>query len=226
MHSGWIIFGVIALVSWLVSMQLKNKFKQFSAIPVNYGLTGKQVAEKMLADNGIYDVKVQSVEGSLTDHYNPLQKTVNLSREVYFSNSVAAAAVAAHECGHAVQHARAYAWLTMRSSLVPAVNFASKWMQWLLLAGILMLNTFPHLLLVGIILFAITTLFSFITLPVEINASQRALAWLTNAGITSYSTFPQAKSALKWAAYTYVVAALASLGTLVYYLMIFLGRRD
>ena len=226
MHSGWIIFGVIALVSWLVSMQLKNKFKQFSAIPVNYGLTGKQVAEKMLADNGIYDVKVQSVEGSLTDHYNPLQKTVNLSREVYFSNSVAAAAVAAHECGHAVQHARAYAWLTMRSSLVPAVNFASKWMQWLLLAGILMLNTFPHLLLVGIILFAITTLFSFITLPVEINASQRALAWLTNAGITTYSTFPQAKSALKWAAYTYVVAALASLGTLVYYLMIFLGRRD
>jgi Zn-dependent membrane protease YugP len=226
MYSGWIIFGVIALMSWLVSMQLKSKFKQFSAIPVNYGYTGKQVAEKMLADNGIYDVKVQSVEGSLTDHYNPLQKTVNLSRDVYYSNSVAAAAVAAHECGHAVQHARAYAWLNMRSSLVPAVSFASKWMQWLLLAGILMLNTFPQLLLVGIILFGITTLFSFITLPVEINASQRALAWLTNAGITSYSTFPQAKSALKWAAYTYVVAALASLGTLVYYLMIFLGRRD
>ena len=226
MHSGWIIFGVIALVSWLVSMQLKSKFKQFSAIPVNYSFTGKKVAEKMLADNGIYDVKVVSVEGSLTDHYNPLQKTVNLSRDVYFSNSVAAAAVAAHECGHAVQHARAYAWLTLRSSLVPAVSFSSKWMQWILLAGILTLNTFPHLLLVGIILFAVTTLFSFITLPVEINASQRALAWLSNAGITSYSTFPQAKSALKWAAYTYVVAALASLGTLVYYLMIFLGRRD
>jgi len=226
MYSGWIIFGVIALVSWLVSMQLKSKFKQFSAIPVNYGFTGRQVAEKMLADNDIYDVNVQSVEGSLTDHYNPLQKTVNLSREVYFGNSVAAAAVAAHECGHAVQHSRAYAWLTMRSSLVPAVNFASKWMQWLLLAGILMLNTFPQLLLVGIILFAVTTLFSFITLPVEINASKRALAWLSKAGITTYSTFPQAKSALKWAAYTYVVAALASLGTLVYYLMIFLGRRD
>ena len=226
MNSGLIIFGVIALVSWLVSMQLKSKFKQFSEIPVNYGFTGKEVAEKMLADNGIYDVKVQSVEGELTDHYNPLQKTVNLSRAVYLSNSVAAAAVAAHECGHAVQHARAYAWLTMRSSLVPAVSFASKWMQWILLAGILMLNTFPQLLLVGIILFAITTLFSFITLPVEINASQRALAWLTNAGITNYASFPKAKSALKWAACTYVVAALASLGTLVYYLMIFLGRRD
>ena len=224
--NGWIIFGVIALVSWLVSMQLKSKFKEFSAIPVNYGFTGRDVAQKMLADNGIYDVKVQSVEGSLTDHYNPLNKTVNLSREVYNSNSVAAAAVAAHECGHAVQHARAYVWLTMRSSLVPAVSFASKWMQWLLLAGIIMLNTFPQLLLAGIVLFAITTLFSFITLPVEINASQRALSWLTTAGITSYSTFPKAKSALKWAAYTYVVAALASLGTLVYYLMIFMGRRD
>jgi len=226
MNGGLIIFGVIALVSWLVSMQLKSKFKQFSEIPVNYGFTGKDVAEKMLADNGIYDVKVQSVEGELTDHYNPLQKTVNLSRAVYSSNNVAAAAVAAHECGHAVQHARAYVWLTMRSSLVPAVSFASRWMQWVLLAGILMLNSFPQLLLVGIILFAITTLFSFITLPVEINASQRALAWLTNAGLTSYATFPKAKSALKWAAYTYVVAALASLGTLVYYLMIFLGRRD
>jgi Zn-dependent membrane protease YugP len=222
----WIIFGVFALLSWLISMQLRSIFKKYSEIPVNYGFTGKDVAEKMLADHGIADVKVQSVEGELTDHYNPLKKTVNLSRDVYYSNSVAAAAVAAHECGHAVQHARAYAWLTMRSSLVPAVSFASKWMQWVLLAGILTINTFPQLLLAGIVLFAITTLFSFITLPVEINASGRALAWLTNAGITSYETYPKAKSALKWAAYTYVVAALASLGTLVYYLMIFLGRRD
>ena len=224
--NGWIIFGVFALLSWLISMQLKSKFKQYSQIPVNYGFTGKEVAEKMLADHGIYDVKVQSVDGELTDHYNPLQKTVNLSRSVYSSNSVAAAAVAAHECGHAVQHAQAYAWLTMRSSLVPAVNFASKWVQWVLLAGIVLLQSFPQLLLIGIVLFAMTTLFSFITLPVEINASTRALAWLTNAGITSYSTFPKAKSALKWAAYTYVVAALGSLGALVYYIMIFLGSRD
>jgi Zn-dependent membrane protease YugP len=171
-------------------------------------------------------VKVQSVEGELTDHYNPLNKTVNLSRAVYFSNSVAAAAVAAHECGHAVQHAGAYAWLTMRSSLVPVVSLASRWVQWVLLAGIILLNTFPQLLLIVIILFGITTLFSIITLPVEINASQRALAWLTHAGITTYSTYPKAQSALKWAAYTYVVAALSSLATLVYYLMIYLGRRD
>ena len=222
----WIIFGVFALLSWLISMQLRNRFKKYSEISINYGLTGKEIAEKMLADNGIYDVKVQSVEGELTDHYNPLQKTVNLSRAVFLGSNVAAAAIAAHECGHAVQHAKAYTWLTMRSSLVPAVSFASRWVQWVLLAGIFMLNTFPQLLLIGIILFATTTLFSFITLPVEINASQRALAWLTNAGITSYNTLPKAQSALKWAAYTYVVAALSSLATLVYYLFIFLGRRD
>ena len=222
----WIIFGFFALLSWLISMQLKSRFKKFSSIPVNYGLTGKDVAEKMLKESGIYDVQVKSVEGELTDHYNPANKTVNLSREVYYSNSVAAAAVAAHECGHAVQHAKAYSWLTMRSSLVPMVSFASKWMQWVLLGGIILINSFPSLLLFGIILFAITTLFSFITLPVEIDASQRALAWLSNAGITSYSTYPKAKSALKWAAYTYVVAALSSLATLVYYLMIYLGRRD
>ena len=222
----WIIFGVFALLSWLVSLQLRSKFKKFSEIPVNYGFTGKDVAEKMLAENGIHDVKVQSVEGELTDHYNPTSKTVNLSRAVYFGNSVAAAAVAAHECGHAVQHAKAYAWLTMRSSLVPIVSFASQWIQWVLLAGIIFLNTFPGLMLIGIILFGMTTLFSFITLPVEINASQRALAWLTHAGITTYSTYPKAQSALKWAAYTYIVAALASLGQLVYFLMMFLGRRD
>ena len=222
----WIIFGVFALLSWLVSMQLKSRFKKYSEIPVNYGLTGRDVALKMLADSGIYDVKVQSVEGELTDHYNPMNRTVNLSGGVYYSDSVAAAAVAAHECGHAIQHANAYAWLTMRSSLVPVVSFASKWMQWILLAGIIMVNSFPGLLLAGIIMFATTTMFSLITLPVEINASQRALTWLTNAGITTYATYPKAKSALKWAAYTYVVAALSSLATLVYYIMIYLGRRD
>ena len=225
MPLSWIIFGVTALLSWLVSMQLKRKFKQFSEIPVNYGLTGRDVALKMLADSGVYDVQVKSVEGELTDHYNPMNKTVNLSRDVYYSSSVAAAAVSAHECGHAVQHAKAYAWLNMRSSLVPVVSFASKWMTWILLAGILMVNTFPALMLAGIILFASTTLFSFITLPVEINASRRALAWLTNAGVTTHSTYPQAKSALKWAAYTYVVAALGSLATLFYYIMIYMGRR-
>jgi len=222
-----VIFGVTALLSWLVSYQLKSKFKEFSTIPVNYGLTGKDVAQKMLADNGIYDVKVYSVEGELTDHYNPTNKTVNLSRDVFYSNSVAAAAVAAHECGHAIQHARAYSWLNMRSSLVPVVSFASKWMQWVILAGIILIEYVgTGLLLCGIILYACTTLFSFITLPVEVNASQRALTWLTNAGITSYETYPSAKSALKWAAYTYVVAALGSLATLLYYIFIYLGRRN
>ena len=226
MYGAYIIFGVVALISWLVSTQLRNRFKKYSEIPINYGLTGKDIAVKMLADNGIYDVTVKSVEGELTDHYNPLQKTVNLSRAVYFSNSVSAAAVAAHECGHAVQHARAYAWLTMRSSLVPIVSFASRWVQWVLLAGLFLSESFPHLLLIGIILFGTTTLFSFITLPVEINASQRALAWLTHAGVTSYATYPKAQSALKWAAYTYVVAALGSLALLIHYLLIFIGRQD
>ena len=222
----WIIFGVFVLLSWIVSSQLKSRFKKYSEIPVNYGLTGRDVAEKMLNDNGIYDVKIQCVEGQLTDHYNPATKTVNLSTDVYPVNSVAAAAVAAHECGHAVQHAKAYSWLSLRSSLVPVVSFTSKWQQWVLLAGILLVNSFPSLLLIGIILFASTTLFSFITLPVEINASQRALAWLSNAGITTYSSYPKAQSALKWAAYTYVIAALSSLATLIYYIMIYLGRRN
>ena len=222
----YIIFGVFALISWAVSANLQSKFKKYSKIPLAYGMTGREVAEKMLRDNGIYDVKVISTPGQLTDHYNPLTKTVNLSEGVYASNSVAAAAVAAHECGHAVQHATAYAPLTMRSKLVPVVSFASNWMQWVLLAGILMLETFPQLMLAGIILFAITTLFSFITLPVEINASSRALAWLSNAGITNYETNGPARDALKSAAYTYVVAALGSLATLVYYILMFLGRRD
>lgn len=222
----WIIFGFFMLLSWIVGARLKSKFNQFSRIPINYGLTGREIAQKMLNDNGIYDVKVVSVEGQLTDHYNPVNKTVNLSPDVYHGRSVAAAAVSAHECGHAVQHATAYHWLTMRSKLVPVVSVASQWVQWILLAGILLVEVFPQVLFVGILMFATTTLFSFITLPVEIDASRRALAWLNVSGITTHETYPKAKNALKWAAYTYVVAALASLATLFYYIMIFLGRRE
>jgi Zn-dependent membrane protease YugP len=222
----WIIFGFFMLLSYIISSTLKSKFKKYSKIPLNYGMTGRDIAEKMLHDNGIYDVQIISVQGSLTDHYNPANKTVNLSPDVYHGQSVASAAVAAHECGHAVQHARAYSFLTMRSKLVPVVSFASKWVQWVLLAGILLINSFPQLLLIGIILFALTTLFSFITLPVEIDASSRALAWLRNSGLTTYETQDKAKDALKWAAYTYVVAALSSLATLLYYVMIYMsGRR-
>lgn len=221
----YVIFGVFMLLSWLISWQLKSRFKKYSQIPMNYGMTGKDVAEKMLKDKGILDVQVVSVEGELTDHYNPQTKTVNLSRDVFYGNSVAAAAVAAHECGHAVQHAEAYAWLQMRSSLVPVVSFASNWVQWIMLAGIILIQ-FPSILLIGILLFALTTLFSFITLPVEINASSRALVWLNGAGVTNYDTHPKAQDALKWAAYTYVVAALGSLATLLYYIMIYMGRRD
>jgi len=223
MFIGYIIFGVVALVSWLIQSRLKSKFERYSRIPIPRGMTGKDVAVKMLRDNGIYDVQVIATNGHLTDHYNPATKTVNLSENVYASSSVAAAAVAAHECGHAVQHATAYAPLALRSKLVPVVSFASTWMQWLLLAGIIFVRTFPQLLLAGIVLFAITTLFSFITLPVEINASQRALVWLNTAGITNYETHDQAKDALKTAAYSYVVAALGSLAALVYYIMIFMG---
>ena len=223
MFIGYIIFGIFALISWLISRNLKSKFERYSKIPIPRGMTGKDVAMKMLRDNGIYDVQVTSTNGHLTDHYDPTTKTVNLSENVYSSSSVAAAAVAAHECGHAVQHSMAYAPLTLRSKLVPVVNFASNWMQWVLLAGIIFVRTFPQLLLIGIALFAVTTLFSFITLPVEINASARALVWLNTAGITNYETHEQAKDALKTAAYTYVVAALGSLATLVYYIMIYLG---
>lgn len=222
----WIIFIGFALLSWLVSSRLKSKFEKYSKIPMPNGMTGKDIAEKMLHDNGIYDVTVTHTPGHLTDHYNPANKTVNLSESVYNSNSIMAAAVAAHECGHAVQHARAYAPLTMRSKLVPVVSFASNIMTWVLLGGILMLNTFPQLLLAGIILFAMTTLFSFITLPVEINASKRALVWLSSSGITNARNHTQAEDALRSAAYTYVVAALGSLATLVYYIMIFMGRRE
>jgi Zn-dependent membrane protease YugP len=219
----WLIFIVFMILSWIVSATLKSKFRKYSKIPVDNGMTGKEVAEKMLRDNGIYDVGIESVRGSLTDHYNPEKKTINLSQEVYSSRSIAAAAIAAHETGHAIQHATAYAWLGFRSKLVPPVSFASKWVQWVLLAGIFLINTFPALLLAGIILFGLTTIFSFITLPVEINASQRALAWLSNSGITSSMTHDKAQDALKWAAYTYVIAALGSLATLLYYIMIFAG---
>ena len=225
MYMLYVIFGVFALLSWIISARLNYKFKKYSQIPVGY--TGKQIAEKMLRDSGITDVLVTCTPGHLTDHYNPATKTVNLSESVYGSNSVAAAAVAAHECGHAVQHAYAYKPLAMRSALVPVVSFASQWVQWILLAGIILVNSFPGLLLAGIVLFATTTLFSFITLPVEINASKRALIWLESAGITDYSSHEQAKDALKSAAYTYLVAALGSLATLIYYILIFLGgRRD
>lgn len=225
MSYAFIIFIAIAIASWAVQSSLQNKFKRYSKIPIPNGMTGRDVADKMLRDNGINNVSITATRGQLTDNFNPQSMTVNLSEGVYGSNSVAAAAVAAHECGHAVQHAEAYAPLKMRSALVPVVSFASRWMSWVLLAGILLINVFPQLLLAGIILFAMTTLFSFITLPVEINASKRALAWLDSAGITNYETHEQAKDALKMAAYTYVVAALGSLATLVYYIMIFLGGR-
>lgn len=222
----WILFIGIALISYLVQQNLNSKFKKFSKVPLSSGMTGREVAEKMLQDHGIYNVTVTSTPGHLTDHYNPTNNTVNLSPEVYNGNSVAAAAVAAHECGHAVQHAVAYAPLQLRSALVPVVSFASNWVQWILLAGIIMVQTVPSILFIGIILFAMTTLFSFITLPVEIDASRRATAWLQRAGITSNYDHPMAVSALRSAAYTYVVAALSSLATLIYYVLIFTGNRD
>jgi Zn-dependent membrane protease YugP len=189
-------------------------------------MSGKEIAEKMLADHGITGVSVISVEGFLSDHYNPLKKTVNLSPEVYNGRSIAAAAVSAHECGHAVQHARSYAWLQMRSALVPVVQFSSGIIQWVLLIGVLLITTFPYLLLAGIVLFALTTLFAFITLPVEFDASRRALVWLESSRLTYGKEQEQAKDALNWAAMTYVVAAIGSLATLLYYISIFTGRRD
>ena len=222
----WIIFIGVAVLSWLVQLNLQNKFKKYSRIPTGNGMTGADVARKMLHDNGIYDVQVTHTPGHLTDHYNPANKTVNLSESVYSSNSIMAAAVAAHECGHALQHARAYAPLQMRSALVPVVSFASQWVTWVILAGIFLINTMPGILLAGIILFAMTTLFSFVTLPVEINASKRALVWLSASGITNAFNHDKAEDALRSAAYTYVVAALGSLATLIYYVMIFMGRRE
>lgn len=214
-------------ISMVVSMILKSRFAAFSKIPLSSRLTGKEVAEKMLRENGIYDVQVVSVQGFLTDHYNPMTKTINLSPDVYNNYSVAAAAIAAHETGHAVQHATAYAWLSLRSKLVPAVQFSSTIVNWILLIGVFMASSGnPTLLLVGIGLFAMTVLFSLITLPVEFDASRRALAWLRHTNVTSAQEYPKAKSALTWAALTYVVAALAAVVTLIQYVMIYMGSRD
>lgn len=225
MNLFWIVFIALMLLSFAASKSVESKFKRYAKIPTNGGMTGREVAEKMLYDNDIHNVTVQEVNGTLTDHYNPVNRTLNLSRDVYHGTSVAAAAVAAHECGHAVQHATAYSWLTLRSTLVPVVSFSNRWVSWLLLAGVLLVNRFPQLLLAGIVLFALTTLFSLITLPVEINASRRALVWLNTHSVTSVETHPYAESALRSAAYTYVIAALTSLATLFYYVLIYLDRR-
>ena len=227
----WILFIGTALISWLVSANLQRKAKKYSQIPLGNGMTGKDVAEKMLYENGLNDVKVVMTNGVLTDNYNPTKKTISLSESIYSGSDVFAAAVAAHETGHAIQHAKVYAPLKMRSALVPVVSFSSQWVTWVILAGIVLMGVFkgtsigPMVMLIGIGLFAMTTLFSFITLPVEIDASKRALKWLNNSGITTSKNHQAAESALKAAAYTYVVAALSSLATLIYYIMIFVGRR-
>ncbi len=212
------------LASFLVQNMLQRRFEKYSKVPLTNGMTGAEVARKMMNDNGIYDVKVECIPGMLTDHYNPATKTVNLSEAVYSGRSVAAAAVAAHECGHVVQHAVGYAPLKMRTALVPIVTFSNNIVMWILLFGVMMVHVFPALLWLGIILFAATTLFSFVTLPVEINASSRAVNWLESAGITNYETKPMAIDALKWAAYTYVIAALSSLATLFYYISVARNR--
>lgn len=220
----WIIMIIVMVLSLLVQQMLQSRFDKYSKVGLPSGMTGAEVAQKMLNDNGIYDVKVVPTRGMLTDHFNPQTKTVALSEAVYSSRSVAAAAVAAHECGHAVQHATGYAFIQLRSALVPVVSFASNIVQWVLLAGVLLMQSMPGLLWIGIGLFALTTLFSFVTLPVEINASARAVSWLSQAGITDYQTRPMAIDALKWAAYTYVIAAVGSLATLLYYIGLARGR--
>ena len=214
----WILMIVVMVLSMIIQARLKSRFEKYSEVPAS--LTGAEVASRMLQAHGLHDVSIVSVEGTLTDHYNPQTKTVNLSHDVYYGRSVAAAAVAAHECGHVVQHATGYAPLKLRSALVPVVSFANNWVMWVLLAGVLLINIFPSLIWIGIGMFALTTLFSFITLPVEINASARAVQWLEGAGIVSYETKPMAVDALKWAAYTYVIAAIGSLATLLYYISI------
>jgi uncharacterized protein len=227
-----LILGAFMLLSWIVSAQLKSRFRRYSQIPVNFGISGKDVAEKMLRENGINDVSVISVEGQLTDNYNPVEKTVNLSKDVYFGKNVSAAAVAAHECGHAVQHAEAYAPLKLRSALVPIQNVSAKVMNFIFIAmffgafAFRQIFSFDLAIMVIIVCYGIFTLFALVTLPVEINASQRGLAWLSHANVTGDDSYPQAKDALKWAAYTYVVAALSSLAMLLYYVFLFLGRRN
>ena len=220
----WLLLIGAMILSLIIQQMLKSRFNRYSKVGIN--LSGAEIARKMLADNGIHDVEVTCVPGTLTDHYNPSTKTVNLSEAVYGQRNIAAAAVAAHECGHVIQHAKGYAPLKMRSALVPIVSFASNTVQWVLLLGVLLIAITPALLWAGIALFARTTLFSFITLPVEINASRRAVAWLENAGITTYETKPMASEALMWAAGTYVIAAISSLGTLLYYISIAMSRRD
>lgn len=219
----WIIMIAVMIFSFVIQQRLQSRFDKYSGVPSS--MTGAEVAAKMLADHGITDVSITCIEGKLTDHYNPQTKTVNLSRSVYGSRSIAAAAVAAHECGHVVQHATGYAPLRLRTALVPVVTFANNTVQWVLLLGIVLLNVFPALLWAGIALFAMTTFFSVVTLPVELNASARATQWLENAGITDWETTPMAKDALKWAAYTYVIAAIGSIATLIYYIMIAERRR-
>ncbi len=223
----WIIMIVVMILSQIVQSMLQSRFEKYSRVPTNSGMTGADVARKMLSDNGITDVKVTCIPGRLTDHYNPQTKTVNLSEAVYNSSSVAAAAVAAHECGHVLQHAKGYLPLQLRTALVPVVSFSSRIVQWVLLAGVILVSMFHSypVLIAGVVLFALTTLFSFVTLPVEINASHRAVNWLENAGITNYETRPMAIDALKWAAYTYVIAAVGSLATLLYYLSFLNDRR-
>ncbi|MCC9042382.1 zinc metallopeptidase [Myroides sp. M-43] len=221
----WILMIAIMGASWLVGNRLKKKFETYSKVHLQNGMSGAEIAQKMLMDHGIRDVRVISTPGRLTDHYNPMDKTVNLSEAVYNERNAAAAAVAAHEVGHAVQHAEAYHWLTMRSKLVPIVSFTSSIMSFVLLGGILMLNSFPQLLLIGIILFAMTTIFSFVTLPVEYDASNRALKWLKAKNMVTQAEYAGAEDSLKWAARTYVVAAISSLATLLYYVMIYMNRR-
>jgi len=221
---GYIIFGAIALIGGIVQKRLKSKFAKYSKLTLQNGMSGKEIAEKMLADHGIYDVKVISVNGRLTDHYNPSDKTVNLSEVVYNENA-SAAAVAAHECGHAIQHAEAYSWLQFRSKMVPTVSIAGRFSQFAIMGGIFLVNSFPQLLLLGILLFAATVVFSFVTLPVEYDASNRALAWLENKNMLTPAEHDGAKDALKWAARTYVVAAVGALVTLLYYVMMYMNRR-
>lgn len=221
----YLISLVFMLIGWLVSMQLKRKIREYSQTDIGTGLSGRDIADRMLRDHGINDVKIISVEGQLTDHYNPLDKTVNLSHDVFYGRNAAAAAIASHECGHAVQHATAYSMLQFRSAVVPAVNFSSKYMHLVLLAGIFTVNIFPSLLLIGIVMFAVTALFSIITLPVEFDASRRALAWLDSSRIATTLEHSKAKDALRWAAMTYVVAALSAIATLLYYVMVYMNRR-
>lgn len=226
MMGAYAIGIVMMLVGMLISWQLKSRFQKYAKTPLANGMSGAEIAQRMLHDHGIRDVRVVSVAGQLTDHYNPATKTVNLSEPVYNGRNAAAAAVAAHECGHAVQHATAYQWLTMRSKLVPVVQVSSSMMQWVILGGILMVNRFPQLLLAGIAMFAVTTLFSFITLPVEYDASKRALVWIKSNGIVTTSEYAMSEDALKWAARTYVVSAIGSLATLLYYISVYMGRRN